>query len=150
MPDIRHRVGVNAPQEKVYEALSTIEGLSQWWTRDVRGDAQQGKELEFYFTGDKPGATMRVAELVPSERVVWECVDGPAEWIGTTVTYDLYPGPGQQETVVKFTHADWREPVEFMHHCSTRWAQFLLNLKTGSETGHWQPFPEMPKISSWN
>ena len=148
MADIRHRVGVYASQKKVYETVSTIAGLSQWWTRDVRGDAD--KQLEFYFGGDKPGAVMRVAERVPFERVVWECVDGPGEWVGTTLTFDLRPGPKEEETVVKFTHTDWREPVEFMHHCSTRWAQFLIGLKTGLEGGGWQPHPVMPAVSSWN
>lgn len=152
MPDIRHRVGVYVPREEIYEALSTTEGLSRWWTSDVRGDDQQGKELEFYFGGDQPGAIMRVAQLVPGERVVWECVDGPSDWIGTTLTFELYPGPATErhETVVKFAHAGWREPVEFMYHCSTRWAQFLVGLKTGLEGGTWQPYPEMPFISSWN
>jgi hypothetical protein len=28
-----------------------------------------------------------------------------------------------------FKHANWKEPVEFMHHCSTKWATFLLNLR---------------------
>ncbi len=37
MADIRHRVGIAAPRERVYRALATREGLSGWWTRDVRG-----------------------------------------------------------------------------------------------------------------
>ena len=36
---------------------------------------------------------MWVAGLVPGEPVVWECVDGPGEWVGTTITFDIYPGP---------------------------------------------------------
>ena len=36
-----------------------------------------------------------------------------------------------------FTNADWREPVEFMHHCSTKWGYHLLGLKGGK--GH--PIP---------
>lgn len=152
MPDIRHRVGVYAPREQVYEILGTRDGLRRWWTRDVRGDERVGGALEFYF-GDpeQPAAVMRVAELSPSERVVWECVEGPKDWIGTTLTFELYPGPaGPRETVVRFTHADWREPVEFMHHCSTRWGQYLISLKTGLEDGGWQPDLEMPKASSWD
>jgi uncharacterized protein YndB with AHSA1/START domain len=150
MADIRHRVGVFVEQEKVYEALSTVEGLAQWWTHDVRGQARPGEELGFYFGGDKPGARMRVAELVASERVRWECVEGPSEWVGTTVTFDLYPGPAPRETVVKFTHAGWAEPVEFLHHCSTKWCQFLFSLKNGLESGAWQPFPGDPAASSWS
>jgi uncharacterized protein YndB with AHSA1/START domain len=149
MHDIRHRVGVFAPQDKVFAAFADAAGVAQWWTDDVRGDGGKGGKLAFYFGGDEAAATMRVTELVPDERVVWEVLDGPAEWVGTTIAFDVYPGPGEQETVVKFTHAGWREPVEFMHHCSTRWAQFLLGLKDGAETGAWRPYPAMPTISSW-
>ena len=40
-----------------------------------------------------------------------------------------------------FTHAGWREPVEFMDHCSTKWASFLLGLKARLEAGDGTPFP---------
>ncbi len=150
MPDIRHRVGIFAPQQSVFDAVGTVDGLAQWWTRDVRGSAEQGGELGFYFGGDRAAATMRVAERVSPKRVLWECVDGAAEWVGTTVTFDVSPGPAEGETVLLFTHADWREPVEFMHHCSSRWAQYLISLKSGLEGAPFQPFPDTPGISSWN
>ena len=51
---------------------------------------------------------------------------------------DLKDGDG--ETVVLFTHADWREPVEFMHHCSTKWATFLIGLRNGSKALLSPPF----------
>jgi hypothetical protein len=35
---------------------------------------------------------------------------------------------------VLFKHQGWKEPVEFMHHCSTKWAVFLLSLKSLLET----------------
>jgi uncharacterized protein YndB with AHSA1/START domain len=151
MADIRHRVGVTAPEGKVYERLATREGLAEWWTRDVRGDAGLGGKLEFYFGRPKPSAVMEVVELTPGRCVQWRCVEGPDEWVGTNLTFDLtspHHAPG--ETVVLFTHADWREPVEFMHHCSTRWGYFLLSLKAGLESGKATPFPEDLKISSWN
>ena len=35
MVDILHRVGVKSPSpEKVYDALTTVEGLAGWWTDD--------------------------------------------------------------------------------------------------------------------
>jgi len=42
---------------------------------------------------------------------------------------------------VLFKHAGWAEPVEFMHHCSTKWATFLLSLKQLFETGKGRPAP---------
>ena len=44
MADIRHRVGIAASREQVYEALATREGLSGWWTRDTAGDPAVGGE----------------------------------------------------------------------------------------------------------
>src|SRR5579863_3730328 len=56
MNDIRHRVGVAAPAGKVYQALATRDGLSEWWTRDVRGESAAGHKLEFFFGGTEPAA----------------------------------------------------------------------------------------------
>ena len=147
MADIRHRVGIDAPAGRVYDALATTEGVSGWWTRDVREEAQVGGKLEFYFGYPEPAGVMEVTELVPGRRVGWRCVQGPDEWVGTTLTYDL--SAVGDETALLFTHADWREPIEFMHHCGTKWAYFLLGLKAGLEGGPATPYPEDMKISSW-
>ncbi len=51
MAGIRHRVGVTAPAGRIYQALATRDGVSGWWTRDVRGTSEVGGKLEFYFGG---------------------------------------------------------------------------------------------------
>jgi hypothetical protein len=33
MVDIIHRIGIKTGSDKVFKALSTIEGLSNWWTK---------------------------------------------------------------------------------------------------------------------
>jgi hypothetical protein len=141
MPDIRHRVAISAPLDTVFDAVATTEGLSEWWTRGgVRGESSEGARLQFFFGQPKPAAVMQVTRLSPDGHVNWNCVEGADEWVGTTLSFDLtYTG---DETVVLFTHADWREPVEFMAHCSARWAYFLLSLKSYLETGKGTPFPE--------
>jgi hypothetical protein len=75
-------------------------------------------------------------------------VDGPEEWIGTKVRWDLREA--DDYTIVLLRHEDWREPVEFMHHCSTKWAVFLLSLKQLVETGKGAPDPDDIKIDNWN
>jgi hypothetical protein len=50
-------------------------------------------------------------------------------------------------TIVLFAHRGWREPVECMHHCSTKWASFLLSLKAFLETGTGATAPHDVKIS---
>ncbi len=147
MADIRHRVGITAPRGQVYEALATVGGLSRWWTRDTAGDPAVGGKLEFYFGQAEPGAVMEVTELAPDQRVAWRCVQGPDEWVDTVLTFDLSQAGG--ETAVLFTHADWREPTGSMHHCSTKWAYFLLGLKSGLEGGAATPYPGDMAISTW-
>ena len=141
MPDIRHRVAISAPLESVYEAVATTEGLSEWWTRDgVRGESSEGSKLQFFFGQPQPAAVMEVIRLDPDGHVNWNCVEGADDWVGTKISFDL--SQADEETVVLFSHAHWREPVEFMAHCSTRWAYFLLSLKGYQETGKGTPFPE--------
>jgi uncharacterized protein YndB with AHSA1/START domain len=147
MVDIRHRVGINAPIGEVYSALATREGLARWWTCDVDGECRPGGTLAFSFGYPEPWVAMQVTELVPAARVRWRCVKGPDEWVNTTITFELKEeGDG---TVLLFTHADWREPVEFMSHCSTKWAYFLLGLKAGFEGGKASPWPDDAPVSSW-
>ncbi|MDX6250847.1 MAG: hypothetical protein QOF10_4207, partial [Kribbellaceae bacterium] len=138
MVDILHRVGVKSSSlDEVYGALTTVEGLSAWWTDATRGDTEVDGVLQFRFR--EGGFDMVVRELEPAKHVLWEVVDGPAEWVGTTVSFDL-----KQEddyTIILFKHEGWREPVEFMHHCSTKWATFLLSLKSLVETGKGAPEP---------
>ena len=139
MVDILHRVGAQASPEEVYAALSTNAGLADWWTNQTTGgDGAVGDTIEFRF-GELGGFDMRVDELVPDKRVAWTVTGGPDEWIGTKVTFDLHTV--DDHTIVMFKHEGWAEPVEFMHHCSTKWASYLLSLRALVETGTGAPHP---------
>lgn len=151
MSDILHRVGITAPQEAVFRALTTPEGLAAWWTRDTQGDGTSGGVLEFRFdlgNGETGGFDMKVLETEAPARVRWEVIGGPEEWIGTGIDFDLRTEG--DFTIVLFAHRGWREPVEFMHHCSTKWAVFLLSLKSLLETGTGAPSPHDVQISDWH
>jgi len=148
MAEIRHRVGVAAPAQQVFDAVATLHGLRSWWTTDVRGDPSLGGRLDFHFGDAKPGAVMEVADLASPARVEWRCVASHAEWVDTRVTFELEEG--RDETVLLFTHGGWQAPTPFMAHCSTKWAQFLLGLKASFEGGKATPFPDDPKASSWS
>jgi uncharacterized protein YndB with AHSA1/START domain len=147
MIDIHHRIGVESPStDGVYAALTTIDGLAGWWTTDTTGDAGLGGKIAFRFVPG--GFDMEVIELVPGERVRWRVIEGPPEWIGTTVDWRLSRSDGY--TIVLFSHEGWAEPVEFLYHCSTKWASYLLSLKALVETGTGAPAPNDVMISDWH
>ena len=127
MVDILHRIGVkDSSPDKIYNALTTLDGLSGWWASDTNGSVEVDGVIEFRFAPG--GFDMKVLELTPAKHVLWQVVDGPAEWIGTTVNWDITQD--REYTIVMFSHLGWKEPVEFMHHCSTKWAMFLMSLKS--------------------
>jgi uncharacterized protein YndB with AHSA1/START domain len=150
MVDILHRVGITASPDDVYKALTTIDGLAGWWTEDTQGDSSPGGVIQFRFAGAPApaGFDMKVLDEQPGELVRWEVVDGPEEWIGTQIHFELFQA--DEYTIVLFRHQGWREPVEFMYHCSTKWATFLLSLKQLLETGEGAPAPNDVQISNWH
>jgi uncharacterized protein YndB with AHSA1/START domain len=152
MVNIVHRIGIKSPASKVYKALTSLDGLAHWWTEEVQGDEKIGGKIEFTFkskTGAPIGAmVMQVQELIDQKDVRWRCVDGPKEWIGTDITFQLSEKDNQ--TIVLFGHRNWREEVEFTYHCSMKWATFLLSLREYVETGKGKPSPNDLKIDNWN
>jgi hypothetical protein len=133
----------------VYRALSTADGVAGWWTRDTTGS---GRNLQARFLrkdGTEIGAMdFELSALATDRQVEWRFTAGPAEWLPTTVTFELTEEHGT--TVVNFGHRNWAEPVEFMAHCSMKWAVFLLSLRQYVETGRGRPSPEDTKIDNWN
>jgi uncharacterized protein YndB with AHSA1/START domain len=145
MVDILHKVGIKSSPLGVYNALATREGLCGWWTKDTQWDGKVGSVISFRF-GDRGFIDVKVLELDPAKRVLWQVVDGPADWIGTKISFDLV----QEDdfTLVFFKHQGWKEPNEFMHHCSTKWALFLMSTKSLVETGAGAPYPNDVHISN--
>jgi len=142
MPDILHRVGIASTANKVYKALSTLDGLSHWWIAGTKGSTRPGGTI--HFSPDGGGFDMKVVESKPNTVVRWKCVGGPDEWIGTELTFRLLTKEGQ--VFVLFSHAGWKKPVEFMHHCSTKWAIFLMSLRDWVERGESHAHPYDVKI----
>lgn len=58
LTDIHHRIAVESPStEDVYAALTTIDGLSGWWTTSTTGDPSLGGKIAFRFPAG--GSTWR-------------------------------------------------------------------------------------------
>lgn len=147
MVDILHRIGVVAPMDQVYRSLATPDGIAGWWTTDTTGASEVGGQLAFRF-GDIGAFDMEILALDPAGSVRWRVNDGPAEWIGTEIDWRLEQRGAH--TIVLFKHQGWRDPTQFMHHCSTKWAIFLMSLKDLHETGKGRPAPDDVPISDWH
>jgi uncharacterized protein YndB with AHSA1/START domain len=153
MVDIMHRIGIKASPAKVYSALSTVDGVAGWWTRETTGESGVGGVFTARFLDhgsqvEKGKVELEVIELDPGKEVRWRVKAGPEEWIGTDVTFSL--SEEDEQTTLLFGHRNWREAVEFTAHCSLKWATFLLSLRELVETGKGRPSPDDLKIDNWN
>jgi len=43
-----------------------------------------------------------IKELSLSKRVCWKILEGPKEWLGTEISFDLIPS--EEETIIHFSH----------------------------------------------
>lgn len=137
MAEILHKLSINAPRERIYEALSTRQGLEQWWTTTTDGISVPDELLTFRF--GEHAIEMRVTEMTPGHRVAWECTKSGPEWVGTKLSFELTEENGK--TTLHFGHRGWADASDFYSHCSMRWAMFLLSLRELAETGKGRPFP---------
>ncbi|MFS0724373.1 SRPBCC family protein [Paenibacillus sp. 1P07SE] len=126
MANIEHMHVIKAPVADVYEALTTGEGLAAVWTKELTVSQVIGDTLTFQF-GPDDLTKMRLAELVPNERIVWECTDSDPEWVGTTIVFELEEK--KPETWVTLRQLNWREVTPFYRLCNYNWGIFLHSLQ---------------------
>jgi uncharacterized protein YndB with AHSA1/START domain len=134
--DIVHVVDIAATPDRVYDALTTQRGLAGWWTREARAEPRIGAINEFGFPG-KMAFRLKVERLDPARRVAWSSVQGPPDWSGTLVTFDIAPAPSG--STLRFTHGGFASAQGGFGVYSYSWAQFLRSLKLLLETGKGEP-----------
>jgi uncharacterized protein YndB with AHSA1/START domain len=149
MPNILHRLTIDAPPERVRALAASKAGIQQWWTsHPVTGEDAVGGRIEVYFSDH--GSAAAVFEVLErtDERIVWRCVAGPQDWLETRITFALDPRDDGGTTLL-FRHEGWTQETEFMNGCSTNWGAYLMSLKSGAEGRGFNPYPG-GEISRWN
>jgi uncharacterized protein YndB with AHSA1/START domain len=137
MESIKHLLLINSPRDKVYKAISTIDGLSNWWTSDTKGDSKPGGEIEFRF-GPYPPLILKVSELKDNEIVEWKCESDMMGWKDTKLKFLL--DDQDDKTRVRFEHSNWKETDDDFAAVSFTWTRYLSSLKQFCQTGEGEAF----------
>lgn len=140
MLEIRHLLTIEATPRNVYRAITEQEGVQGWWTSGARIKPEIGSIAVFDF-GDRYHNEMRILQLKEDQLVKWECLEGDPEWIGTRYSFDLEAD--SINTILRFSHSDWREMTDFFASCNYQWGYYLQSLKIFCETGEGTPFQEV-------
>jgi uncharacterized protein YndB with AHSA1/START domain len=147
MDSMEHEVWIGAAREKVFAALTTKDGLDGWWGKVIQAEPRVGAVVEFDHGLGAP-LRMEITELVPDERLTWECISGfgdpsnPAsEWTGQTFRFELAPrghvellGAKHDVTVLRLHVTGWPENARWYGFCNTAWGQTLSTSLRNSVT----------------
>lgn len=135
MPEIRHNVIIKTTPAKVYEAITTQEGLANWWAKQTIAKPEVGFVNIFTFGTFRN--EMKVTILNPNKKVEWKCINSIEEWIDTNILFDLEDKEGH--TLLRFTHSGWRAVTDTFAGCNYDWGRFMTSLKLFCETGTGTP-----------
>jgi uncharacterized protein YndB with AHSA1/START domain len=135
MADIKINLTIKAAPGKVYNAITTQEGLSGWWAKQTIARP----ELDFVnvFTFGPIKNEMKVTKLDANRKTEWIVINSVDEWIDTSISFDLEEKEGN--TIVRFAHANWRASTDLFARCTYDWSRFLASLKSLCETGAGSP-----------
>ena len=140
--EMLHAVDVNAVREAVYEAISTHEGLTSFWTPDVDAEPAVGSVARFGFEKAPMDLRMRIDALEPGRSVVWTCLGDFPYWNDTHVEWRIEPSPEGAGTRVTFGHTGWPEDQPEAEYALVNftWGQIVARLREYLESGRREPY----------
>jgi len=118
---------VDQPAQEVYRAINNVRG---WWQGEIIGNTDKPGDEFDYRMKEHHFSKQQVAELIPSEKIVWLVTDSrlngltdKTEWNGTKIIFELTEI--NNKTQVRFTHIGLVPAMECYGGCSGAWEQLV-------------------------
>ena len=138
--DYRISVRINAPADVVFDAVTSTEPLSAWWSQ-VTGSGTTGGELRFPMVVDQRPLLIHVDEATRPTTVRWTVTECTfmEDWVGTQPTFTITPiDNGSCE--LNFEHRGLDDQLECKDMCSRSWDHFVgTSLREFAECGTGAP-----------
>ena len=90
MPDIYHDFPIVASSDKIFQAISSEDGLNAWWTRRSAGQPEAGASYQLWFAPEYDWRGI-VTACKESRALEWEITEADGDWTGTRVGFELLP-----------------------------------------------------------
>jgi uncharacterized protein YndB with AHSA1/START domain len=131
---LKQHIHLNAPVERVYQALTDADQLSRWFPSRVKSDPRLGGELRFEFQkGDHVYVVEgRYLELVPNQLVSYSWVsplDADAPYMNLTLVFRLEAKGETTDLYLEETgYGEGRLYEEMYEERTGGWQFFFANL----------------------
>ena len=106
--DFHYEITVESTAKKIYAGLT--QNIQNWWTEKMDGSANKINDV-FTVHFDKTFKKIKVVELIPDKKVIWEVLDSyfdipefknKSEWNGTKIVWEI--NPNENATDLIMTH----------------------------------------------
>lgn len=137
MSEIEHTITIKAKPETIYQALSTANGLTSWFTSHVNGSGMVGTNWDLSFTNE-PFFSWHITSAINPNQVAWECIEGPGNAAGTEVEFDIQATANNQ-AILTIIHRGWTEDDPKFERCIEIWRTLMDHLQQYCESGVKKP-----------
>jgi uncharacterized protein YndB with AHSA1/START domain len=137
--DYQTTIRVNAPPGALFDALTTVSGLAEWWN-PATGSGATGGELRFVMNAPEP-LVIHVDEATRPTLVRWTVTDCPflPDWIGTRPTFTI-TRIAADTSELHFRHQGLSEDLECIDMCTRSWDHYMTSLRDYLEGGRGSPY----------
>jgi hypothetical protein len=120
---------VSQTPKVVFNAINNVRG---WWSEDIEGRTDQLNDVFFYHYKDIHLCKIKLIEVVPDKKVVWQVldnyfsfIDDKSEWKDTKIIFDISTEGDQ--TKLQFTHEGLVPEYECYQICFEAWSNYINN-----------------------
>ncbi|PHN02591.1 ATPase [Flavilitoribacter nigricans DSM 23189 = NBRC 102662] len=130
---------------QIYRAINNVRG---WWSEEIEGPTDELNKEWFYHYRDIHLCKMKVVEMIPNEKVVWEVIENSFnfvqdqnEWVGNRLIFEISQEGDQ--TKLNFTQEGLTNFYECYGVCRDGWNNYINNsLYQLITTGKGEPNPK--------
>lgn len=133
---------VDNSAKEVFNAINNVRG---WWSEEIEGNTDRLNEEWEYHYQDVHRCKMKIIELVPNQKVVWQVLENhfnftkdKEEWKGNTIIFELIEKGNK--TQLQVTQVGLVPEYECYDICENAWNTYIQKSLFGLiTTGHGQP-----------
>ncbi|MEH7513750.1 SRPBCC domain-containing protein [Gottfriedia acidiceleris] len=128
MINMPHQITINATPEKVFEAITTTEGIKSWWSTDAKAEPQLGSITEVAFYNRQAVFQLQVDEIEPGKLLEWTAIHDMPAWKGTRIRFELNVNENGA-TILNFNHSGFESMEGPYAMINTTWGTLMYILK---------------------
>jgi uncharacterized protein YndB with AHSA1/START domain len=134
--DYSSRIHIQAPVDRVFALLTTLEGIQAWWEGNVSGDPTELGELQFGVHDSDDHTRVQVTGTAFPTDVAWSVLDDSGyggEWSDTSMQFHL-----QEEldasTFLSLRHRGLTPLLDCYADCASGWDRRLQDIRQAAES----------------